>query len=127
MSIQLGPQVAGTDRPSQTTGIVTTPPARVDDAKAAAAKRQEEAQTLYAVPTDRAETTPLRPPAEVLEEMQKASDRFDELQAQQRELHFAADPETNRVVVQVRDLDGNILKTIPPSKALDVISGGPLD
>ena len=32
-------------------------------------------------------------------------------------------PDSNRVVIEVRDLDGNVLKTIPPAKALDVMSG----
>jgi hypothetical protein len=31
------------------------------------------------------------------------------------------------VIVEVRDLEGNVLRTIPPSKALDVIAGGALD
>jgi uncharacterized FlaG/YvyC family protein len=128
MSIQLHASQAGTERPSQTTGIVTTPPARVDDATDAAKQAQQDEKTkLYAVPEDRAETTPMRPPSEVLEEMQRASERYDELKAQQRELRFAADPSTNRVIVEVRDLDGNVLKTIPPSKALEIISGGALD
>ena len=73
------------------------------------------------------DTLPSRPPAEVLEEMDAASRRYDELRAQQRVLHFTHDPHQNRVVVEVRDLDGNVLRTIPPSKALDVIAGGPLD
>ncbi len=30
-------------------------------------------------------------------------------------------------VVQVRDLDGNVIRTIPPAKALDVAAGGPLE
>jgi hypothetical protein len=30
------------------------------------------------------------------------------------------------VVVEVRDLEGHVLKTIPPAKALDVMSGGAL-
>ena len=32
---------------------------------------------------------------------------------QNRELHFAKDPSTSRVIVQVRDLDGNVLKHHP--------------
>lgn len=70
---------------------------------------------------------PSRPPAEVLREMEQASARYDELRSQQRELHFTHDPTQNRVVVEVRDLEGNVLRTIPPSKALDVIAGGALD
>lgn len=117
MSIQV--QGTGQSRPSETTGTVTLP-ARPED-------EQQNAVKLTDVPTDRVETTPMRPPSQVLEEMQRASERYDELRGQQRELHFAADPDTNRVIVQVRDLEGNILKTIPPSKAFEVIAGGPLD
>ena len=69
---------------------------------------------------------PSRPPIEVLQEMQAASARYDELRSQQRELHFTHDSSQNRVVVEVRDLEGNVLRTIPPSQALDVIAGGPL-
>ena len=32
-------------------------------------------------------------------------------------------PGTGRVVVQVRDLDGNVIRTIPPAKALEVAAG----
>jgi flagellar protein FlaG len=32
-----------------------------------------------------------------------------------RELRFGADPSTGRIVVEVRDLDGNVLRTIPPA------------
>ena len=30
------------------------------------------------------------------------------------------------MVIEVRDLDGNVIKTIPPSKALDIMSGAEL-
>ena len=46
--------------------------------------------------------------------------------AQKRELHFEATG-NGRVVVQVRDLDGNVIRTIPPAKALAVASGEPLE
>jgi uncharacterized FlaG/YvyC family protein len=81
------------------------------------------AQAVAAVTVD---TLPASPPAEVLEAMHDASKVADTLRSQARELHF----ETNgngRVVVQVRDLDGNVIRTIPPAKALDVAAGGPLD
>lgn len=78
------------------------------------------------VPGATFDATPSRPPAEVLQEIEAASRRYDELRSQQRELHFSHDSQANRVVVEVRDLDGNVLRTIPPSRALDVIAGGPL-
>ena len=69
------------------------------------------------------------PPAPT-EEVRRQVDRAAEIAAQlhdnNRELHFSKDQETGRVVIQVRDLDGNVLKTIPPSRALDVMSGAAL-
>jgi flagellar protein FlaG len=56
--------------------------------------------------------------------MAAASQRYDELRSQKRELHFRHDETANRVVVEVRDLEGNVLRTVPPSKALDIIAGG---
>jgi hypothetical protein len=71
-------------------------------------------------------TLPASPPPAVLEDMHTASRVWAELRAQRRELHF--EPTGNgRVVVQVRDLDGNVIRTIPPAKALEVAAGGPLD
>jgi len=69
---------------------------------------------------------PPSPPPEVLDEVAAARDRAAELAANNRELHFSTDQETGRVIVQVRDLQGNVIRTIPPSHALHVMSGGAL-
>jgi len=53
----------------------------------------------------------------------RAAERVQELQDQNRELHFSHDAVSNRVVIEVRDLDGNVIRTIPPAKALDIMSG----
>jgi flagellar protein FlaG len=115
---------------------IQVPPAGPQDTAAAAAVRpsspanavvQPKTPALEAVPAAKNDTTPSRPPAEVLAEMEAASRRYDELRSQQRELHFKRDESANRVVVEVRDLEGNVLRTIPPSKALEVIAGGSLD
>ena len=114
---------------------IQVPPAGPQDSAALAAVRSrshasavEPSQPkLEVVPAATVDATPMRPPAEVLAEMEAASRRYDELRSQHRELHFTRDPSQNRVVVEVRDLDGNVLRTIPPSKALDVIAGGSLD
>jgi len=53
----------------------------------------------------------------------KAADVVQRLREHNRELHFTTDETTNRVVIEVRDLDGNVIKTIPPKKALDILSG----
>ena len=71
-------------------------------------------------------TIPAAPPAEALDEVGSAAARALELAAANRELHFSRNEETGRVTVQVRDLDGNVIRTIPPSEALAVLSGAAL-
>jgi len=66
---------------------------------------------------------PPYPPPEVLDEVGAAAERAEALAAANRELHFRVDDETGRVVVEVRDLDGKVIRTIPPSEALDVMAG----
>ena len=90
---------------------------------AGGAKAAAPAQPVAAVTVN---TLPASPPAQVLEEMHAAAEAADRLRSQERELHF--EPLSGgRVVVQVRDLDGNVIRTIPPAKALDVAGGAPLD
>jgi uncharacterized FlaG/YvyC family protein len=62
----------------------------------------------------------------VLDEVAAARDRAAELAANNRELHFSTDQDTGRVIVQVRDLEGNVIRTIPPSHALQVVAGAPI-
>ena len=68
---------------------------------------------------------PASPPPHVLRDVARAAQRVDELQDLDRELHFEADPD-HRVLVQIRDLSGRVLRAIPPSEALEVLSGVPL-
>ena len=66
---------------------------------------------------------PPAPTPEARELVAKAAEVVQKLHANNRELHFSKDDDTNRVIIQVRDLDGNVLKTIPPKDALDFLSG----
>jgi hypothetical protein len=72
---------------------------------------------------------PASPPPEVLEAMDAAGRVARELHATGRELRFVPpqDGAGGQVRVEVRDLDGNVLRTIPPSELLDVATGAPLD
>jgi flagellar protein FlaG len=72
---------------------------------------------------------PASPPPEVLEAMDAAGRVARELHETGRELRFTPPPEGEhgRVHVEVRDLDGNVLRTIPPSELLDIATGAPLD
>jgi uncharacterized FlaG/YvyC family protein len=69
---------------------------------------------------------PLAPTPEAREMVDRAAERVDELAERNRELHFSRDETTNRVVIEVRDLDGNVIKTIPPAKVLEIMSGAEL-
>jgi uncharacterized FlaG/YvyC family protein len=71
-------------------------------------------------------SVPPAPTEEARELVDRAAERVDELHASNRELHFSRDQQSGRVIIEVRDLDGNLLKTIPPSKALDILSGADL-
>jgi hypothetical protein len=70
---------------------------------------------------DRVDAIPASPPPEVIAEMLAAQRAVDEMHARGRTLHFAMDGP--RVRIEVQDLDGNVLKEIPPSRALEVATG----
>jgi hypothetical protein len=69
---------------------------------------------------------PAYPPPEVLDAIGSAANRVDELVALNRELHFRTDEESGRVIVEVRDFEGNVIRTIPPVDVLAVMAGGSL-
>jgi len=73
-----------------------------------------------------ADVIPASPPPELLDEVDAAWERAGALAAQNRELHFRRDADTGRTIIEVRTLAGELLRTIPPSKLLDVMSGGEL-
>jgi hypothetical protein len=68
---------------------------------------------------------PGSPPPEVADAIGVAADQAETMAAANRELHFERDPDSGRVIVQVRDLaTREVIRTIPPSEALTVMSGG---
>jgi uncharacterized FlaG/YvyC family protein len=71
------------------------------------------------------DTLPASPPDSVLEQMAVASQVATRLHEQGRQLHFES-VGNGRVVVEVRDLDGHVIRTIPPAQSLDIAAGAPL-
>jgi flagellar protein FlaG len=63
------------------------------------------------------------PPLDVLRAVDAAAARADELHRADRELHFEIHPTTGRVAIQVRDLEGNVIRDVRASEALDIIDG----
>ena len=70
---------------------------------------------------DRVDAIPASPPPEVIAEMLAAQRAIDDMHARGRTLHFEMDGA--RVRIEVQDLDGNVLKEIPASRALEVATG----
>jgi flagellar protein FlaG len=93
-------------------------------AAAATARPGASRATVATAPVDTVELSlDASPPESVLDAVGAAADRADALAGQNRELHFELDHTSKRVIIQVRDLDGNVIRTIPPSKALEIMSG----
>jgi hypothetical protein len=66
---------------------------------------------------------PPAPTEEVRTHVERAAQIAQDMADRNRELHFTQDEETGRVIIQVRDLQGTVIRTIPPSHALDMMSG----
>lgn len=101
-------------RPERAGAPAGAPPARRAAPEAAPA-------ASFSVPAPDGEHDALRA------ELAAAARRAEELRALGRELRFLVDPGGGQVRVEVRDLEGNVIRTIPPSAALDVAAGAPVD
>lgn len=99
-------------------------PATVPSAPAAGAAQGASPTAQAAVAVD---TVPTSPPPEVIHAIGTASQVYQSLKSQQKELHFVRDSHTGRVVAEVRDDSGHVIARIPSSKVLDVASGGALN
>lgn len=62
------------------------------------------------------------PPAEVWDEVDRAARIWDELRARGREVDFALGAD-GRLAITLRDLGGNVLRTLSPTEVLALASG----
>jgi hypothetical protein len=69
----------------------------------------------------RVDAIPASPPKEVMDEVLAAQRAIEDMHARGRTLHFEMD--SGRVKILLQDLDGNVLKQIPASKALEISTG----
>ena len=83
------------------------------------------AKAAFRVSSDRTEIPP-SPPPEVTGAVATAAAVVEDLHARGRELHFGV-AEDGKLTIQVRDLDGAVVRNIPATEALDIASGQPLD
>ena len=64
---------------------------------------------------------PSAPPPEVMDEVLAAQRAIEEMHDRGRTLHFSMD--SGRVKILLQDLDGNVNKEVPSSKAVDIARG----
>ena len=105
-------------------GHLTTQPAAA--APAVPPRRAAESGAPPPAAADAVDVIPASPPPEVLDEVDAAWERATELAADNRELHFRRDERSGRLIIEVRTLDGEVLRTIPPSRVFDVMAGAEL-
>jgi hypothetical protein len=70
---------------------------------------------------DRLDAIPASPPPELADELLAAQRALEEMRARGRELHF--EMADGRVRIELRDLDGNVLREIPAIRALEIAAG----
>jgi hypothetical protein len=107
-------------------GQLTLQSAAAAPARGTAAKPQPAVNGERPPAVDAVDVIPASPPPEVLAEVDAAWERGEQLADANRELHFRRDEQSGRTIIEVRTLDGEVLRTIPPSRVLDVMSGGEL-
>lgn len=76
-------------------------------------------------PPVKVDAIPATPPQEVLDQVASAAQTAELLHREGVEMRFENDPHSGRVVAQVRDLQGNVLRSVTPSQALEIAAGGP--
>ena len=107
-------------------GLLTLQSAAAAPAAPARAPAEPPAAATRPPAVDAADVIPASPPPEVLTEVDAAWERSGQLAAANRELHFRRDEQSGRTIIEVRTLDGEVLRTIPPSRLFDAMSGGEL-
>lgn len=67
------------------------------------------------------DTMPTSPPADVWKDIQTANSKWHDLQEKQLNLRFSV--EGRRVVVEMVDPTGQVVRRMPPGEAVDMASG----
>jgi flagellar protein FlaG len=88
------------------------------------ADQTQRAASALATPAAGVYEIPAFPPHDLLSELDRAASVIDELAARQVGVHFAIDDRTGKVRVQVVDDKGALIREIPATRMLDVLSSG---
>jgi hypothetical protein len=79
------------------------------------------ADALKAQTDVRVDAIPASPPKEVIDEVLAAQKAIEDMHARGRTLHFEMD--AGRVKILLQDLEGNTLRRIPATEALEISTG----
>jgi hypothetical protein len=107
-------------------GSVGRTPAAGAPARASMPSTTATASSAQVGDTVTVDTIPASPPPEVQDAMGVAAQAYDNLKASGSEMRFKVNEATGKLSVEVHDVHGNLLFTVPASTVLDVASGGSL-
>ena len=83
-------------------------------------------QASPAADTVTVDTIPASPPPEVQNAIGVANQAYHNLKSEGSEMRFKINEATGKLTVEVHDVHGNLMFTVPASTVLDVASGQPL-
>ncbi len=75
-------------------------------------------------PSVSVDTIPAGPPPEVHAAIAVAAQAHERLAAAGQSLSFRVNDNTGKLTIEIHDLEGNVLFTVPPSRALEIAAGG---
>ncbi len=102
----------------RTSGVTPRPFTVIQGGAAKPAERPQRQQDQVDV------SIPATPPPEVLADLDRAAQVLNELSRRNVALHFEVDSQSKRIRVQVLDGDGRVVREIPATRLMDVLSGG---
>ncbi|MBW3609426.1 MAG: hypothetical protein KY463_13985 [Actinobacteria bacterium] len=115
MSFALHPPGAGPVGPGATSAPAATTRPAVEPQRSFAAAAPSPIQN-----------TSSSPAATVQADVAKAARRYEELRQMGRELHFRVE-DGGQVVIDVCTLDGRVVRTVPPSEGMAIVTGAAPD
>jgi hypothetical protein len=71
----------------------------------------------------RQDLIPVEPPAEVLEAIAGAAQRYDDLRADGQEVHLGIGAFTRRLSAELRGDDGRLIESLTPRRVLELACG----
>ena len=84
------------------------------------------AQAAHATDPVTVDAIPASPPPEVHDAIGVANQAYHDLKTSGSELRFKINEATGKLTVEVHDVHGNVLFTVPAKTVLDVAAGQPL-